>query len=268
MKLKFCLDESGNTRTAFFAVGGLYYFFDETNNKKGEHILNYEKERQMWANLKRLSRTIKRTNHWPDLKSELKANQTNHHNKVFLFSRLQDYGQRAISIICNNEAWDQHKRNQADHNLNLKYNYLLKVMLGRCLQSLLPEIKLNCPDNHLEIELKCDERGTGTQFARSLESYLNVQLSTVLPGFTIAIRVLFLNSEHNYSIQYADFIVNLVYLSSYAIFNIPNLVYNDTEILEIYRSMHTQFLCHWCQTFEMEKNLVCLTSSQSSLDLV
>lgn len=261
MKLKFCLDESGNNRTAFFAVGGLYYFFDET--KKGEHILNYEQERQMWANLKHLSRTIKRTNHWPDLRLELKANQTDHHNKVFLFSRLKDYGQRAVSIICNNEAWENHKRNQNDNNLNLKYNYLLKIMLERCLQSLVPEIKMHCPDNKLEIELKCDERGTGTQFARSLESYLNDQLSSILPEFVIQIRVIFLNSEHNYSIQYADFIVNLVYLSSYAIFNIPNLVYNDQEILNIYKLMHTQFLCHWCQTFQMEKNLFCIGTSKN-----
>lgn len=177
------LDESGNFGTAgrYFTIAAI-----ETNNPKP--LQNVMKKTVLKAK-RRFPKYAKM--------KEIKASHSSPIVKEYFLRKIVSKTNLAIRYVAMDK---QLVRDELLDDENLLYNYLLKYLI-------VPVVIKNNPSR---LMITLDKRSMKLKSENSFEDYINIILRFDM-GFDLDITVNYIESQHSYLIQAADFVSNAIY---------------------------------------------------------
>lgn len=248
------LDESGNSLSTFFSIGGFFIVSDDFNNIR-------KIERSIVENIKRTEMNIKRfrknneknliqfiNNNKIDL--EVKWNRLSLSNKSYLFDNLNFLGQNNVSITCNLKKWIS----KYDKQINL--DAICNMMTFHLIDKIINNLNFDVHDE-LIIKLNIDQRKqvpnikdfniagkSDKKFYKldGLQEYLNTQLYTQSKYKYITLLVKQFNSASSPLIRYADYFVGLIAASCRYISGQGKE--HDMNSLKLLSICHKKFPCN------------------------
>jgi hypothetical protein len=249
--IQFYLDESGNTLSDFFVVGGFYIVSDDINNIRGI-------ESKIKANILHIEKAIKefRKNNEESLEQyipldnsknhrEVKWNNLTWKNKLFLSRKIKNNHQNNVSIICNLKKLVS--KNNKSINLDAIYNMMTYYLVDRTVRTL----GIGC-DKEVIIKISVDQRKsipkipglvwTGANVKlEGLENYIKTQIYLNSPFTNVNINVKQFESKSNPLIRYADYYVGLISSMCRFLNNSSNIWDKDINVL--FKMVHQKIPC-------------------------
>lgn len=177
------IDESGNLGSAgrYFTIAAI-----ETQHPKPLHNV-----------MKKTILKVKRNFPRYEQMQEIKASQSNPIVKDYFLHKIASKKELRIRYIV---ADKKHVKKELLADENLLYNYLLKYLI-------VPFVHRKRPTRLI---ILLDKRSTKVKSAKSFEDYIQLVLRYEL-NLNISIAVSYLESQHCYLIQAADFVSNAIY---------------------------------------------------------